>query len=62
MTAPSASRPRLSLPSTLTGNTPGIGGDEVETLLDIDYAHATAPGTPIHAYISSDLYNSIRKA
>ncbi|HEV3111376.1 MAG TPA: protease pro-enzyme activation domain-containing protein [Candidatus Binataceae bacterium] len=28
------------------GSSPGTNGDETEALLDIDYAHATAPGTP----------------
>ncbi len=28
------------------GTSPGINGDETEALLDIDYAHATAPATP----------------
>src|ERR1700691_1402208 len=44
------------------GSSPGIGGDEVETLLDIDYAQASAPGTPIHPYISGDLYDSISQS
>jgi subtilase family serine protease len=44
------------------GSSPGVSGDEVETLLDIDYAQASAPGTPIHPYISSDLYDSISQS
>jgi subtilase family serine protease len=44
------------------GSSPGISGDEVETLLDIDYAQAAAPGTPIHPYISGDLYDSISQS
>ncbi len=42
------------------GSSPGINGSEVETLLDIEYAHATAPGTPIKAYMSNDLYTAIQ--
>ena len=44
------------------GGSPGKSGDEVETLLDIDYAHATAPGTPIHPYIAGDLYDAISQS
>jgi subtilase family serine protease len=44
------------------GGTPGINGDEVETLLDIDYSQATAPGTPLHPYIDGDLYGSISQS
>ncbi len=41
------------------GTSPGRNGDETEALLDIDYSHATAPATPIHVYIDSDLYTAI---
>lgn len=44
------------------GSSPGTNGDEVETLLDIDYAHASAPGTPIRAYVGSEVYDSIQKS
>ena len=44
------------------GSSPGTNGDETETQLDIDYAHATAPGTPIHPYIAGDLYDAISKS
>ena len=44
------------------GGTPGRTGDEVETLLDIEYAHASAPGTPIHPYIGSVLYDAIQQS
>ena len=44
------------------GTSPGTNGDETEALLDIDYAHATAPGTPIHAYVSSSLFTSIQRS
>ncbi len=54
-------------PATITnvypdGGTPGRTGDEVETLLDIDYVHATAPGTPIHAYLGSTVYSAIQRS
>jgi subtilase family serine protease len=44
------------------GGTPGRTSDEVETLLDIDYVHATAPGTPIHAYLGSTVYDAIQRS
>ena len=55
------------VPAALTnvypdGGSPGKSGDEVETLLDIDYAHATAPGTPIHPYIAGSLYDAISQS
>jgi pseudomonalisin len=30
---------------------PGRNGDQIETLLDIEWAHVVAPGVPIHVYI-----------
>jgi subtilase family serine protease len=44
------------------GTSPGRNGDETEALLDIDYAHATAPATPIHIYMNGDLYTAIQKS
>ena len=44
------------------GTSPGRNGDETEALLDIDYAHATAPATPIHVYVNSNLYTSIQSS
>jgi len=44
------------------GGTPGRNSDEIETLLDIDYAHAAAPGTPIRPYIGSSLYDAIQQS
>ncbi len=44
------------------GTSPGMTGDETEALLDIDYAHATAPATPIHVYVDGDLYASIQSS
>ncbi|MDO8433005.1 MAG: S53 family peptidase [Candidatus Binatus sp.] len=32
---------------------PGVNGDAIEAIVDINYAHATAPGTPIKAYIGN---------
>ena len=44
------------------GTSPGITGDEVETLLDIEYSQATAPGTPIHPYIGTSLYDAMSQS
>src|SRR5271154_3214817 len=44
------------------GSPPGVTGDEVETLLDIEYSQATAPGTSVHPYIAGDLYDSISQS
>jgi subtilase family serine protease len=44
------------------GSSPGTNGDETEALLDIDYAHATAPATPIHVYVNGNLYTSIQSS
>jgi subtilase family serine protease len=44
------------------GTSPGINADETEALLDIDYAHATAPATPIDVYLNSDLFTSIQSS
>ena len=38
------------LPDT---SSPGINGDEIEVLLDIEWAHAVAPGAPIRVYIGN---------
>jgi len=45
-----------------SGTSPGTNGDETEALLDIDYAHATAPATPVHVYVNSSLYTSIQSS
>ena len=47
--APSLTR---VLPDTTS---PGINGDEIETLADIEWAHAVAPGAPIRVYIGNGL-------
>jgi hypothetical protein len=43
-------------------SSPGTNDDETEALLDIDYAHATAPATPIHVYVDRNLYTSIQSS
>jgi len=35
------------------GSSPGRTGDEIEALLDIEWAHAVAPGTAIYVYIGN---------
>jgi subtilase family serine protease len=42
-------------PSSITtipvnGGSPGVNGDELETLLDLEWSHAAAPGAAIHYY------------
>jgi subtilase family serine protease len=44
------------------GSSPGRTADETEVLLDIDYAHATAPGTPLHMYMGTSLYDAISQS
>ncbi len=45
------------------GTSPGRNGaNETEALIDIDYAHATAPATPIHVYVNGNLYTSIQSS
>jgi subtilase family serine protease len=36
------------------GSNPGINSDELETLLDVQYAHVAAPGAPLVVYIGND--------
>src|SRR5260370_1788191 len=43
------------------GASPGINGDEVEVLLDIEWAHAVAPGAPINVYIGTSLTDAITR-
>jgi kumamolisin len=45
-----------------SGTSPGTNADETEAQIDIDYAHATAPATPIHVYVNSSLYTSIQSS
>jgi len=53
----------MNITRVLPGVTsPGTNGDETEAQLDIDYAHATAPATPIHVYVDASLETSITKA
>ena len=51
------------------GSSPGINGDEIEVLLDIEWAHAVAPGAAISVYIGKSatatidpLTDAIKKA
>ncbi len=44
------------------GSTPGINSNELEALLDIEYAHAIAPNTPIKTYISGGLVSAIQRS
>ena len=61
--ATSFSFPSFNITRVLpSGTSPGINGDESEALLDIDYAHATAPATPVHVYVNSSLYTSIQRS
>jgi subtilase family serine protease len=61
--ATSFSFPSFNITRVLpSGTSPGINGDETEALLDIDYAHATAPATPVHVYVNSSLYTSIQSS
>ena len=41
------------------GTSPGIGPNEAETLLDIEWAHAAAPGAPINVYIGNSQSRSL---
>src|SRR5713226_9241674 len=43
------------------GASPGINGDEGEALLDIEWAHAVAPGAPINVYIGTSLTDAITR-
>jgi subtilase family serine protease len=43
------------------GASPGINSDEVEVLLDIEWAHAVAPGAPINVYIGTSLTDAITR-
>jgi subtilase family serine protease len=52
--------PAAISPVYTQGGQPGINSNEVETLLDIEYAHAIAPATPIRAYMSTNLYSAIQ--
>jgi len=55
--------PLFNITRVLPGGTsPGVNGDETEALLDIDYTHATAPATPIHVYLNSDVSTSIQSS
>lgn len=36
------------------GKSPGINNDELETLLDLEWAHAAAPGSPLRYYLGNN--------
>jgi len=44
------------------GSSPGINSAELEALLDIEWAHAVAPGAAMRVYMSLDLAEAIRQA
>ncbi len=47
--------PAVSLTKTYPDSTsPGTNGDLIEALLDVEYAHAAAPGAPIRVYIGNE--------
>jgi subtilase family serine protease len=41
------------------GTSPGTNGDLIEALLDVQYAHAAAPGAPIRVYIGDQTSPSV---
>jgi subtilase family serine protease len=41
------------------GASPGINGDEIEALLDIEWAHAVAPGAAIDVYMGTSLVDGL---
>jgi subtilase family serine protease len=45
--------PPVNLSENDVDGPPGFNGDEIEALLDIQYAHAAAPGAPIRVYTGS---------
>ncbi len=40
-------------------SSPGTNTDETEALVDIEYAHSTAPGAPINVYIGNPTFETI---
>ncbi len=48
------SMPAVAITNSFPTRDPGINGDEAETLMDIEYAHAVAPGAPLRAYIGNN--------
>jgi Pro-kumamolisin, activation domain len=41
------------------GSDPGLNSDETEALVDIQWAHASAPGAPINVYIGNQASSSV---
>ena len=52
----------VGLNTVYVGSNPGRNHDEDETLLDIEWGHAVAPGAIIWVYISGDVYDLITRA
>lgn len=48
------SLPAANVTNHFPTTNPGINSDEIETLLDIEWAHASAPGAPISVYIGNN--------
>src|SRR5215475_659213 len=46
--------PGSTITKVVTGSNPGITGDEVETLLYLEWAHAVAPAVPIRYYFAQN--------
>ena len=40
-------------------SSPGINSDETEALVDVEWAHSAAPGTPINVYIGNSQFENI---
>jgi kumamolisin len=45
--------PAASITNVLPDTNPGITGDEIEVLLDIEWGHAVAPDSPLRVYMGS---------
>jgi len=46
--------PPATITTIIVTTDPGINGDEIETLLDLEWSHAAAPGAPIYYYLGSE--------
>ena len=54
--------PTLNYTRVLEGTNPGLGADESESELDVQWAHVSAPGASINFYLGSDLIADITAA
>ncbi len=53
------SLPASSITTVLADDTnPGVTGNEIEALLDLEWSHAVAPGAPTRYYLGDDLNSS----